>query len=117
MHVSKGLMSAKETIAYLRPSTNNAKKWMVTVISPDGSRKTIHFGAVGYEDFTMHRDLERKALYLKRHAKNHENWKKQGVTTAGFWSRWLLWGEPSFAASIRMIQNKYNIRIRRESPP
>ena len=89
---------------------------MVTVISPDGSRKTVHFGAEGYKDFTMHHDLVRKANYLKSHAKN-ETWTKQGVTTAGFWSRWLLWGEPSISASIRMIQNKFKILIRRASPP
>jgi hypothetical protein len=109
-------MSAKRTIAYLRPSTGSAKKWLVTIFPPDGSRKTVHFGAQGYEDFTMHHDLHRKGLYLKRHAKNHENWKKAGIATAGFWSRWLLWGEPSVSASIKMIQNKFNIQIKRASP-
>ena len=35
---------------------------------------TVSFGSKGMEDFTIHKDEERKKLYLKRHEKN-EDWK------------------------------------------
>ena len=90
---------------YLSKSDREGKKYMVEV---DG--KTIHFGAEGYEDYTKHKDPERKKRYITRHKAN-ENWTKSGIKTAGFWSRWLLWGEPSISASIKAIENKFNLRI------
>ena len=90
---------------YLSKSDREGKKYMVEV---DG--KTIHFGAEGYEDYTKHKDPERKKRYITRHQAN-ENWTKSGIKTAGFWSRWLLWGEPSISASIKAIENKFNLRI------
>ena len=50
--------------------------------------RTIHFGAKGYEDYTTHKDPERKARYLARHS--GEDWSEAGVNTAGFWAGWLL---------------------------
>ena len=47
-------------------SKNKNKKFDVRI---DG-KKTISFGATGYEDFTTHKDPERKQRYLKRHSKN-----------------------------------------------
>ena len=32
-------------------------------------KKTIHFGAKGYSDFTIHKDEERKDRYINRHKK------------------------------------------------
>jgi hypothetical protein len=90
---------------YLSKSDREGKKYMVEV---DG--KTIHFGAEGYEDYTKHKDPERKKRYITRHKAN-ENWTKSGIKTAGFWSRWLLWGEPTISASIKAIENKFNVRI------
>ena len=90
---------------YLSKSDREGKKYMVEV---DG--KTIHFGAEGYEDYTKHKDPERKKRYITRHKAN-ENWTKSGIKTAGFWSRWLLWGEPSISARIKAIENKFNLRI------
>ena len=55
----------------------------------------LSFGAVGYSDYTIHKDFERKERYVARQSK-HEDWHKSGLYTAGFWSRWLLWNLPSF---------------------
>lgn len=83
------------------------KKWRV--ILPTG--KHVDFGAEGYQDFTMHKDPERMRKYIVRHQKR-ENWTKSGVGTAGFWSRWILWSDPSFAGAVhkteRVIGNKIN---------
>ena len=93
---------------YLAKSDRDGKKYMVDV---DG--KVVHFGAEGYEDYTIHKDPERKKRYITRH-KEKENWTKSGIKTAGFWSRWLLWGEPTISASIKAIENKFNIKIVRK---
>ena len=68
--------------------------------------KTVHFGALGYQDFTISRDEKRKTSYLARH-KTSEDWTLAGVDTAGFWARWLLWNKPSITASIRDINQRF----------
>ena len=95
-------------VIYLAKSDRSGKKYMVDV---DG--KVVHFGADGYEDYTKHKDPERKKRYITRHKAN-ENWNKSGIKTAGFWSRWLLWGEPTLSASIKAIENKFNVKIVRK---
>lgn len=92
---------------YLSKSSRDDKKYMVRV-----DNKTIHFGGDGYSDYTKHKDPERKKLYISRH-KSRENWKKSGIKTAGFWSRWLLWGEPTLKDSISEIERRFNVEIKR----
>lgn len=84
---------------------------MVTI-----DRKTIHFGSAGMSDYTKHKDSERKKRYESRHKKN-ENWKKSGMKTAGFWSKWLLWNKPTIGGSARDISSKFGITIKRTAPP
>jgi hypothetical protein len=95
-------------IVILKNSKNKTKKFAVTV-----DNKTINFGAKGYSDFTIHKDPERKKRYEARHRKR-ENWKKSGIKTAGFWSKWLLWNKPSLTSSIRDTEKRFNIKIRRQ---
>lgn len=53
-------------------STKKEKKYMV--ITPDG--KIVHFGQMGYEDYTKHKNKTRRKNYLKRSRKIRGNWKK-----------------------------------------
>jgi len=92
-------------IIHLSKSTRNGKKFMVKV-----EDKIVHFGQAGASDYTEHKDKERKERYLARH-RNRENWAKSGINTAGFWSRWLLWSEPTIEASIKKIEKKFNVKI------
>ena len=94
-------------IVYLRKSTNRNKKFMVNF---DNSHKTVHFGAAGYSDFTIHKDIDRKKRYIERHRLT-ENWTKSGITTAGFWSLWLLWNKPTLLESIKYTEKKFKIKI------
>lgn len=96
---------------YLSKSTHPDKKYMVTI-----GNKTVHFGARGMSDYTKHKDRARKQRYIDRHA-HRESWTKSGLKTAGFWSRWLLWGEPTLQASIRKIEHRFGITIRRGRSP
>ena len=84
-------------------SPNRTKKWRAT-----GPGFTVNFGAKGYEDYTMHHDPERKRRYIIRHQR-HENW--SDPRTAGFWSRWLLWEEPSLAAAARKIKRSFRFDV------
>jgi len=93
------------TKVYIKKSNKPTKKYMVLV-----DNKTIHFGAKGMSDFTQHKDTERKNRYIQRH-KKRENWKKSGIKTAGFWSRWLLWNKPSITASKQNISSKFNVKF------
>jgi hypothetical protein len=69
----------------LKKSTRKEKKMMV--ITPQG--RTIHFGSMGYSDFTKHQDPERRRRYIARH-KTRENW--SNTNTAGFWALHIILG-------------------------
>lgn len=84
-------------------SSRKSKKWSIEI---DG--RLIHFGAVGYEDYTMHHDKERKRRYLAR-AGGH---KKKDIKTAGFWAEWLLWNKHTITASARDIERRFNVKIK-----
>ena len=92
-------------IYYLKKSNRKDKKYMVK--TPKG--KTIHFGANGMSDYTIHKDHDRKLRYESRHRKR-ENW--NDPNTAGFWSKNILWNLPSLQESIRKTEREYNIIIR-----
>jgi hypothetical protein len=92
-------------IVYLKKSNKSGKKWMVKI-----DNKTIHFGAKGMSDYTIHKDKDRMKRYVERHKKK-ENWKKSGIKTAGFWSRWLLWNKPSFNGSKSDISKRFGVKF------
>tara|TARA_X000000950_G_C13834698_1_gene627664 strand:- start:272 stop:1054 length:783 start_codon:yes stop_codon:yes gene_type:complete len=103
-------------IAYLQKSTNSKKKWMVTIFKDGNKVKTVHFGATGYSDYTIHKDKNRMGRYDNRH-KSRENWTISGITTAGFWSKWILWSKPSLSGAITYTKNKFGIDIKKRAPP
>lgn len=78
------------------------------VIFPNGDR--VDFGAKGYSDYTKHRDPKRKQLYILRHAINEDH-SPRGIYTAGFWSRWLLWNQPTITESIKHMEKHFGINI------
>jgi hypothetical protein len=86
------------------PYPANDGKHKYYIITKSGRK--ISFGAVGYSDFTKHKDEDRKQRYINRH-RNKENWTKSGIDTAGFWSRWLLWNKPTIKDSYNDIKNRY----------
>lgn len=98
---------------HLYRSKKKDKKWSVYVDPPG---KTIHFGAAGMSDYTKHKDSARMKRYSKRHARN-EKWGCSGITTAGFWSKNLLWNKPSLSASAKDIERRCGVKIVRKSPP
>ena len=87
----------------IEKSSRAGKKWMAAI----ENGPTVHFGATGYQDYTQHADDKRKAAYWARHRKN-EDWTLQGVRSAGFWSRWLLWNKPAISASIADVNRRFS---------
>lgn len=69
--------------------------------------KTIRFGATGFENYTSgHLDEERRKRYIARHEKR-EDWTKNGVDTAGFWSYHYLWKYKTFREALQKIKSIY----------
>ena len=74
----------KKSILYKSQNVN--KKYAIF----DTSGKKIHFGQLGYEDFTKHNDKTRKENYLTRTAGMKGNWKNNPYSANNL-SRNILW--------------------------
>ena len=83
------------------------KKFKALFTGPKGAKKTIHFGAKGMSDYTIHKNKDRKERYLKRHKPN-ENW--DNPATAGALSRWILWNKPTYEASLKDFKKKFKLK-------
>jgi hypothetical protein len=90
----------------LRRSRNPEKKWDA-IFDKDGKEKVVSFGAKGYSDFTKHKNVTRKARYIKRHSGMGEHWNKPD--TPGALSRWILWNKPSLKGSIRDFRKRFSL--------
>ncbi len=53
---------------------SNRKNKKYAIYDPN-NKKLIHFGQMGYEDYTMHKNLHRRENYLKRAMNIKGNWK------------------------------------------
>ena len=83
-------------------SENKNKKMKVVI----DDKKTIHFGASGYQDFTTHNDPKRRDNYIARHKKN-DNFGISGVDTAGFWAKNVLWNKETLKDSVKDINKSF----------
>jgi len=94
----------------LQRSSKKNKKYQVSFMNPETNRrKTIHFGASAYDDYTTPpHDEAKKARYLERHAER-EDW--GNIYTPGALSRWLLWREPTLNKSIKATEKQFGIKI------
>jgi 8-oxo-dGTP pyrophosphatase MutT (NUDIX family)/GNAT superfamily N-acetyltransferase len=80
----------------------SSKKWQVTIPGEGGRTKTVKFGARGYEDYTQHKDKDRRENYRSRHRNDNID----DPRSPGFWSWWVLWGDTTdrnkaFASAVR----------------
>ena len=75
------------TTAKLYPSNNSHKKYKI--FDPI-NKKWVHFGQIGYEDFTKHKDKNRRKNYLTRTLFIKGNWKKNPYSANNL-SRHVLW--------------------------
>ena len=91
----------------IKKSTNPEKKYMAIFYDDSKKKvKTTHFGAAGMSDYTKHKEKKKKKRYLARH-KARENW--NNYMSAGSLSRYILWGEPTFRASVNKYKGRFNL--------
>lgn len=88
--------------AVLQKSTRKDKRYSVLLNTPTGAH-LIHFGSPEHANYTTHKDPERRLRYIARHAKR-EDW--TDPTTAGYWSRWLLWEADNMLDAIKGLEKK-----------
>lgn len=97
----------------MHKSDKPEKKYYVELEGSSGRRKRIYFGDSNAKDYTLFNALEReerKRRYLLRH-KATENW--SDPETAGFWSRWILWGDtPSVQTNLRRTLARFTLERR-----
>ena len=74
----------KNTVLF--KSTNKNKKYMI--LTPD--HKRVHFGQIGYEDYTKHGNDQRRQNYLNRTKNIRGDW-KENKYSANSLSRNVLW--------------------------
>ena len=90
----------------ISPSDKPDEKFVARI---DG-RKSIHFGAKGASDFTIHKDPERKERYLHRHKGMGEDW--SNPLTAGFYATTISWNKSTITESIRDTNRQFpNLNI------
>ena len=82
--VSERAMDRNLNDVYL--STRKTKKYMIQ----DPKGKWVHFGAMGMEDFTKHKDQKRRENYLKRSGAIRGDWKRNPYSPNNL-ARNLLW--------------------------
>ncbi len=87
----------------IKPSTKPDKKYDAII-----GNKTIPFGARNYEDYTKHKDDDRKHNYLQRHKHDHFN----NPLYPSFYSTNLLWNKKTLSESIKDTNKKYNVNIK-----
>ncbi len=98
-----------DKIYYPYPATDNKHKFFI--ITADGHK--VNFGSAKNKDYTIYyRDYgkeiadKKKKAYIARHSKLNEKWGRDGINTAGYYARWLLWEEPTIEASYKKIREK-----------
>lgn len=128
----------KLTNVELKETRNKSnKKYFVRFSDGPHKDRIVYFGGKGYSDYTIHGNPMRMRLYVLRHGgvipkstlgeKNpekiqekmlrvaisvKEDWSRDGMLTAGFWSRWLLWSYPSMSRAKRHMRSRFGIKIK-----
>lgn len=93
-------------IVKIMPSPRKTKKYRAIFSNPV---KIVDFGAKGMSDYTIHKDLKRKELFLSRFSKLIEQY-KYDPTAPMTLSKWILWNKPTLEASIKDY-NKFFYKV------
>lgn len=88
----------------LQKSSNKDKKFDAFV-----EGKKVSFGDSKFQDYTQHKDDERRFKYLNRHRPGEE-W--HDLKTAATFSRWLLWEKKTLSEAIDNMEKRFRIKIK-----
>jgi len=92
----------------LLSGTGGKKYKMVFYDTARKKIKSVSFGAVGYEDFTTHGDLQRKQNYIQRHSAREDF---GNPMTAGACAKFLLWNKTTLSASYKDFRSKFKYEL------
>ena len=101
------MVEKKKFVKVVISPSQRDKKFKAVLTDANGDTKTLHFGAKGMSDYTIHKDNSRKDRYLARHKKN-ENWNVPD--TPGSLSRWILWNKPNFKDSVKDYKQRFKLK-------
>jgi hypothetical protein len=93
-------------VQIIKEPVDSKSKYRAIFIYDDNKKKTTKFGAKGYADYTVHKDIARKQRYVARHKTDLET---GDPTRAGYLSMYILWNKPSFTASVEDYKRRINI--------
>ncbi len=92
----------------LLKGTGTHKFKMVFYDTAKKKLKSVSFGAVGYNDYTITGDLQAKQSYIARHEKN-ERW--GDPMTSGACAKWILWNKTTLSASYKDFRNRFKFEL------
>lgn len=95
--------------ARLVRSPRKDKKWRMIFLFNGNKLQHTDFGAPGYEDYTTHRDDQRKTAFLNRFRTLLEE-KDYNFTAPIILSRYILWNKPTIRASLADFKRKYHLK-------
>jgi hypothetical protein len=88
-------------------SKKAGKKWDFIFIRDNGRTFTRSIGDSSMEDFTQHKDTQRRANYRSRHSKDLGT---GDPTRAGFISYYVLWGNSSsFRDNLASYKSRFGL--------
>ena len=90
------------------PSTRKDKKLMAIFEVNYNTLYKIHFGSKFRKTFIDHRDLKKKANYMKRHIALGTEDYEDPLTPASL-SMFLLWNKPTLEESLEDFKKKFNL--------
>jgi hypothetical protein len=93
----------------IEKATAKNKKWKAIFYDDKGKKiKTTQFGDNRYEDYSQHKDKQRRSKYLTRHKKDLE---KGDYMSAGYLSYYILWGQSAaLKTNISNYKKKFNLK-------
>lgn len=99
-------------LAKLELSPVKGKRYRVTLLNSFDRRllKIVDFASSEHENFTMHKDVNRRTSYWKR----HRGLSKENINnplSASFWSAWLLWSEPTIPLAKKKIESLFDVKF------
>tara|TARA_R110000824_G_scaffold107633_2_gene254056 strand:- start:17 stop:307 length:291 start_codon:yes stop_codon:yes gene_type:complete len=92
----------------IKPSKIKNKKYTAIFYDGDKKIKTSQFGDNRYEDYTQHKDKQRRDKYRNRHKKDLNT---GDYMRPGFLSYYILWGDSSsLKTNISNYKKKFNLK-------
>ena len=92
-------------------AANDGKRIIAEITKEDGKTKIVRFGLHNSGGtFFDGATEEKRNNYIARHGKMGEKWGENGVCTAGFYSRWVLWESRTLAGIRKAVQEHSGVK-------